>query len=90
MTLLVRDHTLLYSYSIDPFTQLRKPANGPGGFSNFALTRVVRVTIETNMLTGTYLSKLHTDVHLTSCFSWCGYHVSRALCRISRKSNELR
>jgi hypothetical protein len=30
---------------------LRKPANGLGGFSNFALTRVVRVTIETNMLT---------------------------------------
>jgi hypothetical protein len=47
----------------DPFAQRRRAS---GKFSNFVLIRVVRLTIETNALTGTYLSKYPTDIHLTS------------------------
>ena len=52
----------------DCFGQLRR-ANSK--FSSFVLIRVVRLTIETNTLTGTspgkLHSKLHSDVHLTFC-----------------------
>jgi hypothetical protein len=47
------------------FGQLRRAS---GKFSSFVLLRVVRLTIETNALTGTSYGKPHTDVYLT-CFS---------------------
>lgn len=46
----------------DCFGQLKR-ANSK--FSSFVLIRVVRLTIETNTLTGTSPRKLHSDLHLT-------------------------
>jgi len=44
----------LYYIDRDPFGQLRRASNN---FSSFVLIRVVRLTIETNALTGTCLSE---------------------------------
>ena len=59
---------IIFMIDQDCFGQLRR-ANSK--FSSFVLIRVVRLTIETNTLTGTspgkLHSKLHSDVHLTFC-----------------------
>jgi hypothetical protein len=39
-----------------------------GNFSSFVLVRVVRLTVETNALTGTCLNP-YISVHLTSCLA---------------------
>jgi hypothetical protein len=54
MTMLVRDHciTFLALSTVLPFFQLRRTHL----FSHFILVRVVRLTIEANVLTGTYPS----------------------------------
>lgn len=48
---------VLYYIDRDPFGQLRKAI---GNFSSFVLVRVVRLTVETNALTGTCLSESAT------------------------------
>jgi hypothetical protein len=40
-----------------PSFQLRRTRGNEGSFSRFVLVRVVRLTIETNTITGTYPSK---------------------------------
>ena len=67
MTLLVRDITLDPSVCIlteTVFEQLRRASDR---FSSFVLIRVVRLTIETNFLTGTCLEVRNAEVHLTCC-----------------------
>jgi len=46
--------------------QLRKAI---GNFSSFVIVRVVRLTVETNTLTGICLLVSPTSVHLTSCLA---------------------
>ena len=46
---------ILYYIDRDPFGQLRRASSS--NFSGFVLIRVVRLTIETNALTGTCLSE---------------------------------
>jgi len=57
---------VLYYIDRDPLAQLRRASSN---YSSFVLIRVVRLTIETNALTGTCLSEKRTDVHLTSCLA---------------------
>ena len=66
MTLLVRHHIRSVGTSTERFGQLRRAS---GKFSNFVLLRVVRLTIETNALTGTSLGGLYRDVQLTCCLA---------------------
>ena len=60
MTLLVPNHPITFlALSTDfLFFQLRRTRASEGSlFSRFVLGRVVQLTIETNVLTGTYLSE---------------------------------
>ncbi len=64
MTLLVRYHpigSLRTLTEILLHTQLRRAS---GKFTNFVLTRVIRLTIETNTLTGTYFSERPTQTFI--------------------------
>ena len=68
----------------DPFAQLRRAS---GNFSSFVLIRVVRLTIETNALTGTYFSETAHGRASNFFFSQFGYLITCTLCRLSRESN---
>jgi hypothetical protein len=71
MTVLVRDTSpLILQLSIDQLKKLRQTTrvDSESQFPNYVLLRVVRLTIETNMLTGIYplINPLSTFVHVYS------------------------
>ncbi len=73
---------IIYDVNRDPLAQLRRAS---GNFSNFVLIRVVRLTIETNALTGTSLSNAPRGHTSHFYLSRLGHHRPRALCRLTRK-----
>ena len=63
MTLMVRHH-ILRSLTIWTDILFRQLRNVSGKFSSFVLIRVVRLTIETNTLTGIYHLEDLTQMHI--------------------------
>ena len=65
--------------------QLSRARSDGGKYSNFVMIRLVRLTIETNALTGMFawLTTCGYSSHLF--LSWRCYYFFRALCRISRR-----
>ncbi len=69
MTLLVRaSPSLMLQHVTDCLQKLRQTTSAKGHFPNYILLRVVRLTIETNALTGIYtlINSLTTFVHFNS------------------------
>jgi len=65
--------------------QLSRARSDGGKFSNFVMIRLVRLTIETNALSGTF-ARLTTCGRSSHLFlSWRCYCFFRTLCRIPRR-----
>jgi len=65
--------------------QLSRARSSGGKFSNFVMIRLVRLTIETNALSGTFARPTTYGRSSHLCLSWRCYCFFRTLCRIPRR-----
>ena len=84
MTLQVRPHITesITSSTNNVFDKLKRAS---GNFTSFVLMRVVRLTVETNTLTGTCSRETSHRRASNSLFSRLSYYDPGTLCRLSRK-----
>ena len=65
--------------------QLSRARSDGGRFANFVMIRLVRLTIETNALSGTFARPTTYGRSCHLCLSWRCYCFCRTLCHIPRR-----